>query len=72
MKKQDSAQFELDKNSEVDSNIIDEDELDDDGEEKSENIDPKFRQNRPVNIIFTLPSGGEEIILDYNMCFADK
>jgi hypothetical protein len=37
--------------------------LDEDGEEKSENIDLKFRKNYLVNIYITLPSGDEEIIL---------
>jgi hypothetical protein len=49
-----------------------EEEEDDDGEEKSENIDSKFRLNKPVNIYVTLPSGDEEIILNYDMCFCDK
>ena len=47
-------------------------EEDEDGEEKSENIDPKFRLNKAVNVYVTLPSGDEEIILNYDMCFCDK
>ena len=47
-------------------------EFDEDSEEKSEDIDIKFRLHRSVNIYMTLPSGDEEIILDYDMCFTDK
>ena len=47
-------------------------EEEDDGEEKSENIDLKFRVNKAVNVYVTLPSGDEEIILNYDMCFCDK
>ena len=49
-----------------------EEEEEDDGEEASENIDARFRLNKPVNIYVTLPSGDEEIILNYDMCFTDK
>lgn len=42
------------------------------GEDISENIDPKFRLNKAVNVYVTLPSGDEEIILNYDMCFCDK
>ena len=49
-----------------------EDDFDEDSEEKSEDIDRKFRLHRSVNVYITLPSGDEEILLDYDMCFTDK
>lgn len=39
--------------------------------EESEGIDPKFCQNQYVTVYFILPNGQEEIILNYNMTFAD-
>jgi len=46
------------------------DEIEDD--DSIGKLDPRFRQDTNVIVYFTLPSGQEEIIIDYNMCFADK
>ena len=48
------------------------DEMVEEGDERSENIDKEFKENRDVTIYVTLPSGDEEILLNYNMTFADK
>lgn len=60
------------KNKEDEEDDGGDEEFDEDSEEKSEDIDHKFRLHRSVNVYITLPSGDEEIILDYDMCFTDK
>jgi folate-dependent tRNA-U54 methylase TrmFO/GidA len=35
-------------------------------------VDIKFKVNKKVMVIFTLPSGQKEIVLDYDMCFVDR
>ena len=37
-----------------------------------ESIDARFKSDQRVTVYFTLPSGQEEIILDYNMQFTDQ
>lgn len=49
-----------------------EEDGDEDNDDRTENIDPMYRKNLKVIIFFTLPSGQEEILTDYDMCFADK
>ena len=69
-KKRDQKAHEKDSESAAASGAEEEEE--EDGEEASENIDTRFRLNKPVNVYMTLPSGDEEIILNYDMCFSDK
>lgn len=46
--------------------------MDENGDEKSEYIDPRFRFTEKVTVYYTLPNGNDEILLNYPMVFADK
>ena len=37
-----------------------------------DDIDNKFKVHKNVVVYFTLPSGQEEVLVDYDMCFVDK
>jgi hypothetical protein len=52
---------------------IEEENVDGSEEEDSfEKIDPRFKQSKQVVVYITLPSGQEEVIIDYVMNFSDK
>ena len=58
--------------SDVESQVIDPEAAFENDVDDTESIDNKFKEHKKVTVYFTLPSGEEEMILDYDMLFSDK
>jgi len=52
--------------------MSDHDEIEEDDDESIDKIDPHFKKFRTVIVYICLPSGQEEIMIDYEMTFADR
>jgi len=46
--------------------------VDEEDEDSVDKIDSRFKKNKNVLVYICLPSGQEEIMIDYEMCFADR
>jgi hypothetical protein len=65
--REDLSEDGFEPNCEDEDRVSNEDDLD-----SLDLVDPRFKVRKNVIVYFTLPSGQEEIMIDFEMCFVDK